>query len=71
MKFTEFLKQALSSDSSTSSKRICGLLGWIICLLGVIYAVITKIESPDILTTLFITSSGLLGLDSITNIFKK
>lgn len=71
MKFIDFLKQALSADSSTSSKRLCGFLGWIVCLLCVLYAVITKVESPSVVNTLFIASTSLLGLDSVMNIFKK
>lgn len=71
MKFIDFIKQALSSDSSVSSKRISGFMGWIICLICVVYCTITKENAPEIVDTLFYTSSMLLGLDSIVNIFKK
>lgn len=67
----EFLKNALSSDSAVSSKRIAGFMGWIVCLAAVIYSVITNNQSPDIVDTLFITSAALLGLDSVISIFKK
>lgn len=71
MKTFEILKEAISSDSPTSSKRICGIIGWILCLLCVIYSVVTGIESPEIVYSLFIASTSLLGLDSIMNIFKR
>ena len=71
MKLFEYLKQALSADSAVSSKRISGFIGWIVCLLCVIYSVITTNEAPHIVDTLFITSTALLGLDSVVSIFKK
>lgn len=69
--FIEFLKNALCSDSPVSSKRLSGFIGWVTCLGCVIYCVIKKEESPEIVNLLFLTSTMLLGLDSIINIFKK
>lgn len=71
MSLFEFLKHALSSDSAVSSKRISGFIGWVVCLLCVIYSVITNKDAPNIVDTLFITSTALLGLDSVVSIFKK
>lgn len=71
MGFWEFIKQALSNDSATSSKRICGFMGWFVCLGCVIYAVLFGNESPDVVDTLFLASTSLLGLDSVVNIFRK
>lgn len=71
MKLFKFLKDALSSDSAVSSKRISGFMGWIVCLLCVIYSVITHTDAPNIVDTLFISSTALLGLDSVVSIFKK
>lgn len=71
MKFIEFLKEALSSDSNTSSKRLCGFIGWIVCLICVLFAVFASKESPGVVDTLFIASTSLLGLDSLVSIFKK
>lgn len=70
MKFISFIKDAISADSSTSSKRICGMAGWIVCLLITIYSVIAKQDSPNTVDMLFITSTSLLGLDSVMSIFK-
>lgn len=66
----QILKDALNADSSTSSKRLCGMIGWIICLTCVIIAVLTNKDSPNVVNTLFVTSTSLLGLDSVVSIFK-
>lgn len=71
LSFKEFIIQSLSSDSSLSSKRVCGLLGWIICIALCVYCVISLKEAPDVVDLLFICSTSLLGIDSITNIWKK
>ena len=70
-KLSDFIKDALSSDSSVSSKRIAGCIGWIACLVCVFYALFTHTDSPNIVDTLFVTSAALLGLDSVVSIFKK
>lgn len=61
----------LSSDSGISSKRTAGFMGWILCLLISVYCTLFSIPSPDIIEMLFICSTSLLGIDSITNIWKK
>ena len=66
----QILKDALNADSSTSSKRLCGMVGWIVCLICVIIAVLTNKDSPNIVNTLFLASTSLLGLDSVVSIFK-
>ena len=70
-KFISFLKDAVTSDNCVSSKRIAGLMGWIVCLVLVIYCSIATKEAPGAIDTLFVCSTSLLGLDSITNAFKK
>lgn len=70
-KIIGFIKNALCSDSAVSSKRLSGFIGWLVCLLCVIYSVIFNKEAPGIVDTLFISSTALLGLDSVVSIFKK
>lgn len=67
----QFMKKMLSSDRSVSSKRVAGFLGWIVCLCASVYSVIFTIPSPDIIEMLFICSTSLLGIDSITSIWRK
>lgn len=67
----KWFKELLSSGSDVSSKRVAGMSGWILCLILVIYCTLTGAPSPDILEMLFICSSSLLGVDSITSIWNK
>lgn len=70
----KFIKDMLSGGTAVSSKRVAGFLSLIIALLCVIYLVIkeggTQIVS-DLIITLLITSTGLLGVSTIANIWKK
>jgi hypothetical protein len=36
-KFKDFIVKMLSSNSGISSKRVCGVIGWIVCLIVLIY----------------------------------
>lgn len=70
MKFISFLKEVVTSQSGISSKRVCGLLGWGICLIVLIYCTITSKQAPLIMETVLWCCMGLLGIDSITGIWK-
>ncbi len=71
MKFTEFIKETLSDESHhISSKRVCGVLGWIVCLSVLVYCSIAVIQAPIMIDTVIVTSTALLGLDSVTDIWK-
>lgn len=61
----------LSAESGVSSKRVAGFLGWIVCLAITIWSTVYAIPTPDIVEMLFICSTSLLGIDSITGIWKK
>lgn len=67
----EFFKEMLSSRSSVSSKRFCGFIGWILCLLIVIYCTYKNTPAQEIVEMLFICSTSLLGIEAVTNIWKK
>lgn len=67
----KWLSKLLSPNSGVSSKRVAGLSGWMLCLILVTYCTLTCTPSPDILEMLFICSSSLLGVDSITSIWNK
>ena len=67
----QFIKNMLSAESGVSSKRVAGFLGWIVCLVITIFSTIYAIPAPDIVEMLFICSTSLLGIDSITGIWKK
>ena len=65
-----WLRETLSAPSGMlSSKRICGTLGFLICLGILIYCTILEIQAPDMVDTL-LCCMGLLGVDSVTSIWK-
>lgn len=68
----EFLKQMLSAASgNVSSKRVCGVIGWAAILIVYIYCTITTKPSPDFTDFLIGSIVALLGVDSVTSVFKK
>ena len=67
-----WLKEILSAKSGQlSSKRVCGGLGWLIILGSFMYCTYSNTEAPTMVNTLIIASTGLLGVDSVTEIFKE
>ena len=67
-----FIKEMFTSESGVvSSKRVSGFIGWLAFISICIYGTITSKQAPDITDMLAICSTSLLGLDSITTIWKK
>lgn len=71
MNFITFIRAMLSSHSGISSKRVCGFIGWIVCLGVLIYCTINVIQAPLMIDTVLLCCMTLLGIDSITGIWKK
>lgn len=67
----DFFIKMFTAHSGLSSKRVCGFLGWIVCLFICIYCTVLVITAPEIIDMLFICSTSLLGIDSITGIWHK
>ena len=67
----EFLRLMITSHSGISSKRVCGVLGWLVCLSINIGCAIANIEAPKVTDTVLICCMGLLGIDSVTGIWRK
>lgn len=67
----EFVKKLIMSHSGVSSKRLCGILGFIVIVCIMIIFPIFKIDTPNCMDTFIISIVSLLGVDSITGIFKK
>ncbi|MCQ2163907.1 MAG: hypothetical protein MJZ04_01890 [Bacteroidales bacterium] len=64
-------KSLLSADrGSLSSKRLCGIIGWVTCSAVLILCTVWDRQAPDMVTTFIIASSALLGVDSVTDIWK-
>ena len=65
-----FLKQMITSHSGISSKRVCGVIGFVAVLFVLIYCTIYSIEAPVMVDTFIYAICALLGIDSITGIWK-
>ena len=67
----EVIKSLLvSTKGSLSSKRFCGVIGWIVSLIILIYCSINQLQAPNMIDTVLYCCMGLLGIDSITSIWK-
>lgn len=64
----QFFLEMISSDSAVSSKRFSGFIGWLFCIGLTVYCTINNQDTSDAIDMLFICSSSLLGIDSITRI---
>lgn len=68
----KFITSMLSAEKgSISSKRVCGVIGWIVVLFIYIYSVVTSKTIPSDILDLIIACCALLGLDSVTSIWQK
>lgn len=68
MKSLRTIFQANSGD--LSSKRVCGVAGFAVVLGIAIACTITGMQAPAIVADIIYASVALLGVDSITNIWK-
>ena len=70
-KVQDFLKQVIMSHSGISSKRVCGVLGFLAILFVLIYCTVCGIQAPLMIDTFIYAICLLLGIDSVTGIWKK
>lgn len=61
----------IANSGGLSSKRICGVLGWILCLILLIVSFCCDKEVNEFADYVLITSASLLGVDSLSGIFTK
>lgn len=67
-----WLRETLSAASGRmSSKRVCGSIGFLICGIVLLYCTYKNIEAPKMIDVFIFSCMGLLGVDSITSIWKK
>ena len=67
----DFFIRLFTAQSGLSSKRVCGVLGWVACLIICLWCTFHGIQAPVVVDTLFICSTTLLGADTITSIWRK
>lgn len=67
-----WILSVLSAQPGTiSSKRLCGVLGWLVCLGILIFCAISGTEAPEFADYVIITSASLLGIDSVVLPFQR
>lgn len=54
-----------TQKGSISSKRVCGVLGFLVCLFVLVWCTIKVIEAPNFADIILICCSGLLGVDAV------
>lgn len=69
-KLKEYLILLITSHSGISSKRVCGVLGFLIIMFSLVYCTVTGMQAPSIMETFIWAVCMLLGIDSVTGIFK-
>lgn len=66
----EYIKLMITSHSGISSKRVCGVLGFLVIMFVIVFCTIAQTQAPIILETFIWAVCMLLGIDSITGIWK-
>lgn len=61
----------IAHSGGFSSKRVFGAVGMMICLVLLVAAFIMDKSVPDFAELVYVTSASLMGLDNVTDIFKK
>lgn len=66
----EYIKLIITAHSGISSKRVCGVLGFLVIMFVIIFCAIAETQAPLIMDTFIWAVCMLLGIDSITGIWK-
>lgn len=69
-KIKEYIRLMITSHSGISSKRVCGVLGFLVMSFVLIYCAICGIQAPIMIDTFIWAVTLLLGVDSVTGIWK-
>lgn len=66
----DFLLKLITAHTGISSKRVCGVIGFITVVMQLLYCTVMQIQAPDITEIFIYAVCLLLGIDSVTSIFK-
>lgn len=66
-KLLRWIKLIVTSDSGISSKRVCGVLGFLVISFVLIYCAICEIQAPIMIDTFIWAVCVLLGIDTIVS----
>ena len=65
-----WFKEIFTKNNVMSSKRVFGGLGFIVCIGILIYCTFNVIEAPTFADVMLTACMALMGVDSITDIWK-
>ena len=68
-KIKEYIRLMITSHSGISSKRVCGVLGFLVIMFVIVFCTISNMQAPIILETFIWAVCMLLGIDSIMSPF--
>ena len=66
----KYLRLIITSHSGISSKRVCGLLGFLVITFVIAFCTVCNLQAPVIVEPFIWAVCALLGRDSITGIWK-
>ena len=66
-KFKNWFKLVVTSDSGISSKRVCGVLGFVVIAFVLIYCAIRELQAPNMIDTFIWAVCVLLGIDTLVS----
>ena len=69
-KIKKYIRLMITSHSGISSKRVCGVLGFLVIMFVIVFCTISNMQAPIILETFIWAVCMLLGIDSVTGIWK-
>lgn len=69
-KLKEYIKLIITAHSGISSKRVCGVLGFLVIMFVIVFCTVAETQAPLIMETFIWAVCMLLGIDSITGIWK-
>lgn len=67
----DFFIKLITAHTGISSKRVCGIIGFITIVMQLLYCTVMQIQAPDITEIFIYAVCLLLGIDSVTGIFKQ
>ena len=65
----KYLRLIITSHSGISSKRVCGLLGFLVITFVIVFCTVCNLQAPVILEPFIWAVCALLGIDSIMSPF--
>lgn len=66
-KIKEWFKLVVTSDSGVSSKRVCGVLGFLVISFVLVYCAICSLQAPVMVETFIWAVCVLLGIGTIVS----